>query len=292
MCIRNGFAESFAFVLILVATAPRIIAAINAAAILNLAMLPTTAAEPAARLTAYSWRAPAKIESATDTLTLSGFGMLRLQSDRPLAGLQGSVTMNRGTVLFLEADTGWRQEILFEHDRPAELDVTLPNRASSVMFAAICPGYQAWSADHVRIMFADGSHLPLSSLFVGDYHQLGPHNRLPRYDEPPTEPLSADAAHAAVEADWNAQRGDTPWPQAIADETRRVERILQRQASKLAPDEIASRRQRLAAAASGTPPNPKQAYHALRRLKREWLLADPEIDFTGILCIDVPYPRA
>lgn len=292
MGIRHGFAELFAFVFVLVASASRIIAAASALATLNLAMLPVAAAEPAVRLTAYSWRAPAKIEAATDTLTFSGFGMLRLQSVRPLAGLQGSVTMNRGAVLLLETDDGWRQEIRFENDQPVELDVSFPTRVSGVMFAVICPGYQGWSVNQVRIMFADGSQIALSSLLVGDYQQLGPHNRLPRYDEPPTEPLSAEAARAAVEADWSAQRGQTPWPQAIADETRRLEQILQRRASKLAPAEIAGRRQRLAvvaAAAAGGPPDPKQAYHALRTLKREWLLADPEIDFTGILCIDVPY---
>ena len=259
----------------------------------RLAMLPILAAEPAATLTAYTWTAPAKVEAEADKVTFSGFGMLRLQAERPLAGLRGTVIMNRGAVLLLETDDGRRHETRFENDRPVELAVTFPNQATGVTLAASCASYQAWSVCHLRLVFTDGSQVPLASLFVGDYHRLGPHNRLPRYGEPPTERLSPEGALVAVESDWRKQRGNTPWPQATADEMRRLERIVRRQAPKLAPAEVAERRQQLAAIsapASGEPAEMEQAYRALRTLKRKWLISDPEIDFTGILCIDVPYP--
>jgi hypothetical protein len=110
------------------------------------------------------------------------------------------------------------------------------------------------------------------------------------FPEPPTVALSAADADELLASDWRAQRGSTPVGVACRQELTRADRILQRISGRLAPAEqarwqrtLANWRGRLAEESSD------ELYLGLRRMKRELLLADPVIDFTGLLCIDNPY---
>ena len=253
------------------------------------------AAEPAAGLTAYTWRARAKVDAEAGAVAFPGPGMFRVRADRPFLGFNAAVTAR---IVFIETDDGTRCEFRARDNQPLDIALVFDQPSSTLTFAAIPPPspYGECVVRHGRLVLADGGQLPLASLLIGEYWKLGPHNRLPRYDEPPTEPVSAEAARAAVESDWRAQRGEMPWPEAVADQTRRLARILERQASKLSPSELASRRRRLEAtikmASEAADGRPERAWLALRALKREWLLSDPEVDFTSIVCIDIPYPTS
>jgi hypothetical protein len=110
------------------------------------------------------------------------------------------------------------------------------------------------------------------------------------FPEPPTVALPAAAADELLVRDWLAQRGSTSLSAACRLELARAERILGRMSNRL---EVAARarwsktlaewRDRLEGPAND------DSYLGLRRMKRELLFADPEIDFTRLLCIDNPY---
>ena len=110
------------------------------------------------------------------------------------------------------------------------------------------------------------------------------------FPEPPTVALTVAAADELLVRDWRAQRGSTLIGVSCRQELMRVERVLQRISGRLAPAEQARWQQRLAEwrGRLETESN-DELYLGLRRMKRELLLADPAIDFTGLLCIDNPY---
>jgi hypothetical protein len=110
------------------------------------------------------------------------------------------------------------------------------------------------------------------------------------FPDPPTVRLTAEAADKLLVSDWLAQRGTSPCAEACRKELTRAERVLQRISERLDAAVLAQWRKTLAewhgrlesTASDGL-------YLGLRRMKRELLLADPEIDFSSILCIDNPY---
>jgi len=105
--------------------------------------------------------------------------------------------------------------------------------------------------------------------------------------EPPTVALSSTDADKLLVVDWQAQRGTTDCAAACRQELARAERILTRISERLAPTARAKWQQTLAEFRQR--PTNEDTYLALRRMKRELLLADPEIDFSQIICIDNPY---
>ena len=111
--------------------------------------------------------------------------------------------------------------------------------------------------------------------------------------EPPTEQLPLEVARQQIERDWVGQRGSQPAGEAAADELTRMQRILDRQAETLGKvvasnwrQQIETLRQQLA---NASVEESAEMYLRIRRAKRSLLLADPQIDFDGILCIDNPY---
>ncbi len=112
----------------------------------------------------------------------------------------------------------------------------------------------------------------------------------PMLPEPATEPLSAAAADELLVRDWLTQRGTNAVGAACRSELERAERILARVGGRLdaAAREVWRKTLDEWRARPGYDAD-DAAYLALRRMKRELLLADPEIDFTRILCIDNPY---
>jgi hypothetical protein len=105
--------------------------------------------------------------------------------------------------------------------------------------------------------------------------------------EPPTVALPSADADKLLVVDWQAQRGTTDCAAACRQELARAERILTRISERLAPTARAKWQQKLAELRQRAAN--EDTYLALRKMKRELLLADPEIDFSKIICIDNPY---
>ncbi len=109
--------------------------------------------------------------------------------------------------------------------------------------------------------------------------------------EPPVARLTTQEAQEFIRQDWLAQRGAKPCVEACREELERAERILKRMAGRLDAAQrerwekaLAQGMAKLGGAAAEEP-----FYLELRQLKRALLLSDPEIDFSGILCIDNGY---
>ncbi len=115
------------------------------------------------------------------------------------------------------------------------------------------------------------------------------------FPEPQTAQVQPAQAQALIQKEWQVQRGEKPAAEAARDEWARAARLLQRQTEQAQPGGAArdQRRARLDAlkprldTAQGAAA--ESLYQELRSLKRELLLADAQIDFKAILCIDNPY---
>jgi len=112
------------------------------------------------------------------------------------------------------------------------------------------------------------------------------------YPEPPVLQLSQEMANELIEKEWIDQLGSKPIGNAAGDELLRVERILKRQSGKISDEVLIIKKGKLDKLKSkfeDKATDTKGLYFEIRKLKREILLGDPGIDFTGIVCIDNPY---
>jgi len=99
-----------------------------------------------------------------------------------------------------------------------------------------------------------------------------------------------------VEQEWNSQLGTTNLTHAIKDEFLRIERIILRQKDDVSPTVIETNNNRLnnlrSKLSQTSPANLKNLYNEIRSFKRQLMLADKDIDFTSIVCIDNAYAKA
>ncbi|MBE0655907.1 MAG: hypothetical protein IH594_19050, partial [Bacteroidales bacterium] len=112
------------------------------------------------------------------------------------------------------------------------------------------------------------------------------------YPEPPVVQLSSAEAVGMIEREWYLQLGSRSYGEACREELTRAERILKRQAGKLDTVELKKRKEsldRLKSTLSGEVTDSSEMYSLIRRFKREIMLSDPGIDFSGMVCIDNPY---
>lgn len=113
------------------------------------------------------------------------------------------------------------------------------------------------------------------------------------YPEPALVKLTAEEADKLIEQEWLAQLGEKPFSESSKEELIRIHRILERQSDGLSQKDLVKRQKQIAKLEKKLRKGgeSKALYLEIRRLKREILLADPQIDFSGIVCIDNPYPH-
>lgn len=272
---------------------------------------------PIASVCCYSFETEAAITAAPDGIALPGFGFLEIRSETPVVELRLDLSLEKrgwpNARVWVESGVplgaGWtlpeRLVVLWEgsveRDAPQRLSLKLKLAPASSLRISVAGPHPRWPGKTLLgdgvLVFQDGTSQPLAAAFGRGYETLKPPavygpESLP---EPPTKRLAPRAAEAAIEADWLAQLGSLSFAEGAREEFARTERILHRLSTRLTPSAIKRWGKRLAAYREqidgGTPRSADILYRDLRRMKRELLLSDPEIDFSAVLCIDNPYPH-
>ena len=245
----------------------------------------TKNADSVLAVSAYTFRQPASVEPARNRVELKAPGKVTVTSPVGIRGLKLSLeSVGLARSAWIETDgkvSVWKGALT--PGKAQEVDLEFPESRSFSFFLA-GDSRTTLALERSIAILSDGRQVPLSEAFQPGYEKL-PHKPLEveAFPEPPTVRVDAAAAKQLVEQEWKAQRGDQTVRDAVADELVRCERILDRQGKPSdAPERI-----QLAKLKAGTPND--LLYTDVRRFKRGLLLADPQLDFSQILCIDNPY---
>ncbi|MBM3475957.1 MAG: hypothetical protein FJX75_22030 [Armatimonadetes bacterium] len=109
-----------------------------------------------------------------------------------------------------------------------------------------------------------------------------------RPETPPTRGLTPAEARAALERDWLHQAGGNPSPERIRAEIGWARRLADRGASSVAERAKLDELQKQAEALSAPD---RDLYFRVREVKRAIMFADPVIDFSKVLFVDMPFPQ-
>lgn len=236
-----------------------------------------------------------KVQIDQAKVKLFSMGRLQVRGTRaPICGFKGHFIspMNKGEAVVWVLDEnlqGWRGTIdkdvplwaEVKFDRATELDIYIAPNANSD-FTEVFQG---------ELVLADGSNQSLLEVVSAGLEAGLAEQR--SHAEPATVALDAAASRRLVQRDWLRQKWDQDWPQACADQLRRLDRILNRmhdRAPAAANGKKGTELVRLAAAAKLKAD--RELYFQIRDFKRRLLLQSPDIDFDQILCVDkgyVPY---
>jgi hypothetical protein len=110
-----------------------------------------------------------------------------------------------------------------------------------------------------------------------------------RPETPETRTLSAAEARAALERDWLHQADGRPTPERIRNEIAWARELAARIGR--APADAVAELATLAKASDGLTGPDAALYYRVREVKRRIALANPVLDFTRIVLVDMPFPQ-